>query len=164
MFVERQPALQLWKAHPDSLFEMSAREPFLCHPGFISLQPSATVHSKAQDSAREGAVRTKEEAKSLYASAKDTLSGWLGGKEHAGLERKDDVDRAVEGTQDAIARNVSKASDTVRTACIWALIQIMTNALFWRTSNTKPVMCRVLHKSRPWPFLKVSLHGPSPCD
>ena len=59
-------------------------------------------------------MRTKEEAKSLYASAKDTLSGWLGGKEHAGLERKDDVDRAVEGTQDAIARNVNKASDTVR--------------------------------------------------
>ena len=71
-----------------------------------------------QDSAREGAEHTKVEAKSLYASAKDTFSGWLGGKEHAAPEHKDDVDRAVEGTQDAIARNVNKASDTV---CIWAI-------------------------------------------
>ena len=108
-----------------------------------------------QDSAREGAVRTKEEAKSLYASAKDTLSGWLGGKEHAGLERKDDVDRAVEGTQDAIARNVNKASDTVCTACMRALIQamalirVMTDALFWRRSNMKRVMYRMLDQSRP---------------
>lgn len=102
-----------------------------------------------QDSAREGAVRTKEEAKSLYASAKDTLSGWLGGKEHAGLERKDDVDRAVEGTQDAIARNVNKASDTVRTACVRALIRVMSDALCWRRSNTKRVMYKMLHKSTP---------------
>lgn len=85
---------------------------------FHTFEAVSNCGCKVQDSAREGAVRTKEEAKSLYASAKDTLSGWLGGKEHAGLERKDDVDRAVEGTQDAIARNVNKASDMVRTACM----------------------------------------------
>ncbi len=66
-----------------------------------------------QGSAREGVEHTKDEAKTLYENAKDTIQGWLGGKQHEAREVKDDVDRAVEGTQDSISGSVHKASDKV---------------------------------------------------
>ena len=69
-----------------------------------------------QGAAREGVDQAKDEAKTLYESAKDTLSGWLGSKDRAVAETKDSVDRAVEGTQDAISRNANKASAKVRAA------------------------------------------------
>ncbi|KAK9842223.1 hypothetical protein WJX81_001374 [Elliptochloris bilobata] len=91
-------------SHLGSRFTASAEE---------TGKSAADKASQAKDSAREGAEYTKDEAKSLYSSAKDTISGWLGGKEHV-PEPKDDVDRAVEGTQDAISRNVHKAGDKVQ--------------------------------------------------
>ncbi len=84
----------------------TARVRCMASPGALALQGAA----------REGVDQAKDEAKTLYESAKDTLSGWLGSKDRAVAETKDSVDRAVEGTQDAISRNANKASAKVRAA------------------------------------------------